>query len=155
MVPATPAPPEVSSISQRLSAATSVAAASVTTASVAAVPAARGQSAARTRGAAGLVSVSSIGAHGRRVAISHARSLTMAIAGRGSLRAAPAATGALVVAPRLAVVRRCCAVGVCEMGGARLSRVALVPPPLQVGQPRIIDRSAGLPQCQGLTPAVE
>ena len=86
-----------------------------------------------------------------------ARSLAVAIAGRGSFRAAPAAPGVLVVAPRLAIVRRCCAVGTCEMGGARLSRVALVPPPLQAGQPRIIDRSssASLSQCQGLSPTVE
>ena len=86
-----------------------------------------------------------------------ARSLAVAIAGRGSFRAAPAAPGVLVMAPRLAIVRRCYAVGTCQMGGARLTRVALVPPPLQACQPRIIDRSSstGLSQCQGLTPTVE
>jgi hypothetical protein len=42
------------------------------------------------------------------------------------------------------------------MSGVSLGRAALVPPPLQAGQPRIIDRSsAGLSQCQGLTPTVE
>ena len=156
MVPATPAPLELSSISQRLSAAANVVAASATTARVAAVPAARGRGAARARGAVGLVSVSSIGPRGRRVAVPHARSRAVTIPGRCSFEAVPAVPSVLVVAPRLAIVRRSCGVGVCDVGGARLRRVALLPPPLQPGQPRIIDRSsAGLSQCQSLTPAVK
>ena len=156
MVPATPAPLELSSISQRLSAAANVVAASATTAGVAAVPAARGRGAARARGAVGLVNVSSIGPRGRRVAVPHARSRPVTIPGRCSFKAVPAVPSVLVVAPRLAIVRRSCGVGVCDMGRARLRRVALLPPPLQPGQPRIIDRSsAGLSQCQSLTPAVK